>query len=70
MKEETLITTLSRAKSVSIDDVAEWTGLKRETIQRLARTGRIPGAFQPAGKWGAWQFKRKELEAWWQSLGN
>jgi excisionase family DNA binding protein len=63
-----LLFPLHAAASVSLAEVAEKTGIHVDTLRKKGRTGRIPGAFQVGGS-GAWRFKRKELEAWWESLG-
>ena len=60
---------LNESQSVSADEVAKRTGLHLRTVQRYARLGIIPGAFQPGGKGSQWRFKRKTLEEWWAKLG-
>jgi excisionase family DNA binding protein len=54
---------------LTIAEVAQIMRFHPRTISRLARTGQIPGAFQPAGKRGGWRFKRKEFGAWWEAQG-
>lgn len=69
LNNESLIPLLDESKSVSAVEVSKWTGLKLRTVQKYARLGIIPGAFQPAGKRSGWRFKRNVLEAWWQKQG-
>jgi excisionase family DNA binding protein len=65
---DTLITTLDQRKIISCREVAKLLGVDRSTVQKYARKGIIPGAYQATGKWGAWKFKRHELEKWWADL--
>jgi excisionase family DNA binding protein len=65
---EPLITTLDQRKIISCREVAELLGLDRSTVQRYAKKGIIPGAYQATGKWGAWKFKRNALERWWAEV--
>jgi excisionase family DNA binding protein len=55
---------------VSTSEVARFTGWSKRTIQKYARLGIIPGAFQPQGKRYGWRFKRKALEEWWANQGH
>lgn len=43
------------------EEVADFLGLARVTVCRMAVDGRIPGAFKPAGRW---LFRRDLFEAW------
>lgn len=63
-----LLFPLHRADSLTLAEVSDKTGIKRDTLRKKAKAGLVPGAFQPAG--GAWRFKRKAFEKWWASLGN
>jgi hypothetical protein len=62
-----LLFPLHKADSVSLAEVSERTGIRLDTLRKKAKTGLVPGAFQIGS--GAWRFKRKPLEEWWQSLG-
>jgi hypothetical protein len=66
----TLVSSLDGRASFDTIEVSRLTGMSPKTIRKYAALGYIPGAFQPAGKCSGWRFKRKELEAWWQSMGN
>jgi phage terminase Nu1 subunit (DNA packaging protein) len=63
--QETFITTLDGRKTVSSRQVADILGVTIRAVQKYARQGIIPGAFQPRGKRGGWRFRRDMLEAWW-----
>jgi phage terminase Nu1 subunit (DNA packaging protein) len=63
--QETFITTLDGRKTVSSRQVADILGVSIRAVQKYARQGIIPGAFQPRGKRGGWRFRRNMLEAWW-----
>ena len=65
---ESLVPLLDESKSISAAEVSRWTGIKLRTIQKYARLGVIPGAFQPAGRRSGWRFKRKPLEEWWTAF--
>jgi hypothetical protein len=65
-----LVSPLDGRASFDTKEVSRLTGMSAKTIRKYAALGYIPGAFQPAGKRSGWRFKRKELETWWQSLGN
>ena len=65
----TLVSTLDGRVSFGTIEVSRLTGMSPKTIRKYAGLGFIPGAFQPAGKHSGWRFKRRELEAWWQTLG-
>ena len=41
----------------------KWLGLSEETVRKLCRQGKLPGAFQPAGYQGKWLIPRETLEA-------
>ena len=69
-KTQTLISPLDGRASFNTIEVSGMTGMSPKTIRKYAATGYIPGAFQPAGKWSGWRFKRKELETWWASMGS
>jgi excisionase family DNA binding protein len=64
-----LVSPLDGRASFDTAEVARLTGLLQKTLRKYAAAGFIPGAFQPAGKFSGWRFKRKELEAWWASMG-
>ena len=66
---ETLIP-LYEAQSVNTAQVSRRTGFAVRTVQKYARLGIIPGAFQPAGKRSGWRFKIKPLEEWWAKQGD
>ena len=66
----TLVSPLDGRASFDTIEVSGLTGMSPKTLRKYAALGYIPGAFQPAGKWSGWRFKRKELEAWWQSMGS
>lgn len=42
---------------------ALWLDLSEETLRRLCRTGKLPGAYQPAGYQGKWLVPVETLEA-------
>jgi hypothetical protein len=65
-----LVSPLDGRASFDTNEVSRMTGMSPKTIRKYAALGFIGGAFQPAGKNSGWRFKRRELEAWWQSLGN
>jgi hypothetical protein len=67
---QTLISPLDGRASFNTIEVSQLTGMSAKTIRKYAGLGYIPGAFQPAGKWSGWRFKRKELETWWASMGS
>jgi hypothetical protein len=69
-KASTLVSPLDGRASFDTIEVSGLTGMSPKTLRKYAALGYIPGAFQPAGKWSGWRFKRKELEAWWQSMGS
>jgi hypothetical protein len=64
-----LVSPLDGRASFNTNEVSQMTGMSPKTIRKYAALGFIDGAFQPAGKHSGWRFKRRELEAWWQSLG-
>jgi predicted DNA-binding transcriptional regulator AlpA len=64
-----LVSPLDGRASFDTNEVSRLTGMSAKTIRKYAAAGYFPGAFQPAGKWSGWRFKRKELEAWWTSMG-
>jgi hypothetical protein len=66
--DSTLVSPLDGRASFDTNEVSRLTGISPKTIRKYAALGYIPGAFQPAGKCSGWRFKRKALEAWWQSL--
>jgi hypothetical protein len=66
----TLISPLDGRASFNTIEVSQLTGMSPKTIRKYAAAGYIAAAFQPAGKWSGWRFKRKELETWWASMGN
>lgn len=68
--ETPLISPLDRRASIDTIEVSKLTGLAPKTIRKYAALGYIPGAFQPGGKCSGWRFKCKELNAWWESMGN
>jgi hypothetical protein len=68
--ESTLVSPLDGRASFDTVEVSQMTGMAQKTIRKYAAAGFIPGAFQPAGKFSGWRFKRKELEAWWASMGS
>jgi hypothetical protein len=65
-----LVSPLDGRASFNTNEVSRMTGMSPKTIRKYAALGFIGGAFQPAGKHSGWRFKRRELETWWQSLGN
>jgi predicted site-specific integrase-resolvase len=65
----TLVSPLDGRASFNTNEVSQLTGMSAKTIRKYAGLGFIPGAFQPAGKWSGWRFKKKELETWWTSMG-
>jgi hypothetical protein len=65
-----LVSPLDGRASFNTNEVSQLTGMTPKTIRKYAALGFILGAFQPAGKHSGWRFKRRELENWWQSLGN
>jgi excisionase family DNA binding protein len=67
---ESLITSLDQRKTVSSREVADILGLSLRVIQKYAKAGVIPGAFQPRGKRGGWRFRRDLLETWWAETAN
>jgi predicted site-specific integrase-resolvase len=66
----TLVSLLDGRASFNTNEVSQLTGMSPKTIRKYAAAGYISGAFQPAGKWSGWRFKRKELETWWASMGS
>jgi excisionase family DNA binding protein len=62
-----LLFPLHIARSVSLAEASERTGLHIDTLRKKCKAGLIPGAFQIGG--GGWHLKRKELETWWAGLG-
>jgi len=67
---ESLISSLDHQKSLSAREVSEFTGFSLRLIQKMAKEGSIPGAFQPRpGPRARWRFKREPLEKWWQEQG-
>jgi excisionase family DNA binding protein len=70
MMSESLISSLDHRKSFSTKEVSEFTGLSIRQIQKMAKEGSLPGAFQPRrGPRARWRFKREPLERWWQEQG-
>jgi excisionase family DNA binding protein len=68
--QETFITTFDQRKTVPSREVADILGVTIRTVQKYARQGIIPGAFQPRGKRGGWRFRRDMLEAWWAATAS
>lgn len=61
---------LDDGKSISVKEVSELTGFSVRIVQKYAREGIIPGAFQPRpGPRAHWWFKREPLEKWWREQG-
>jgi excisionase family DNA binding protein len=59
----------AKEKLVSVEDVAEYIGVKRDTVRNWIRQGLIPG--YKIGK--LWKLKMPEVEAWISSraaIGN
>jgi excisionase family DNA binding protein len=67
-QDDTLVSPLDGRKTLSLPEVAKLLGFDHETVRKYAMHGDIPGAFQ-VRKGAPWRFKRKQLEAWWASLG-
>jgi excisionase family DNA binding protein len=57
------------SRPFTVSELAEILRLHPRTVSKNARLGNIPGAFQIAGKRGAWRFKRKEFIVWWEAQG-
>jgi hypothetical protein len=60
-----LFNPLDGRPTASAREVADKLGYDISAIQKLARQGLLPGAFQPRGKHGGWRFRKDVLEDWW-----
>ena len=47
---------------VSATTAARLLGLSPETVRRMCRNGRIPGAVQPSGREGHWKIPLESIE--------
>jgi hypothetical protein len=54
-------------KQLTAAEVARTFGLTQRHWTRLAASGKVPGARQPAGPSGKWLFDAAVFERWWKS---